>query len=177
MLVTFGARRGGTDGVDLLVECHRRIRRHLGMARALAGAHGHPAAEIRDTAAQVRRYFTEALPLHILDEEEAVLDLLVGRDETTDTALARMVAEHMDHEPALGRLIDLCAELQRDPSQIDRVAAELAPLIDELEPELLAHLEREERFLFSALRALPRADRDRLTAAIRERRAASFGRA
>ena len=176
MLVTFGARRGTPDGVDLLVECHGRIRRHLGFARRLAAGVGHPLADIRDTARQVRRYFAEALPLHVLDEEESVLELLAGCTPDVDAALARMATEHMDHEPALERLIALCAELERAPERLADLTAELTPLAAALETELLGHLEREERIIFSALRALPQIDRDELGAAMQRRRAVSLQR-
>jgi hemerythrin-like domain-containing protein len=176
MLVTFGARRGKPDGVDLLVECHGRIRRHLGFARRLAAGVGHPLADICDTARQVRRYFAEALPLHILDEEESVMELLAGRDADLDAALARMATEHMDHEPALERLLELCAELEDAPEHLEKLSAELAPLAAAIETGFLAHLDLEERVIFSALRSLAQVDRDELGAAIQRRRTASLQR-
>lgn len=173
MLITFGARRHAPDGVDLLLECHTRIRRHLTMARRLAAASGHPEVEIRETAAQVRRYFTEALPLHILDEEITIRELLAGHNPIVDAALARMAGDHLDHEPALGRLIDLCAELERAPGDLGGIAVELAALVAVLEAQLLEHLAMEERTIFAALRLLPASDRDALARAMRERRLSS----
>ena len=172
MLVTFGARRRDPDGVDLLIECHGRIRRHLVMARRLAEATGHPAKDIRETAAQVRRYFTEALPLHMQDEEENVLELLAGRSSAVDDALARMAADHLDHEPKVERLVALCGELEHDPGRLDALAVDLRIVVTFLEPAFLAHLELEERTLFSALRTLPQRHRDALAAAMRARREA-----
>lgn len=176
MLITFGARRGNPDGVDLLVECHARIRKHLAFARRLAAGAGHPEADIRETARQVRRYFAEGLPLHILDEEEMVLELLAGRDPDVDAALARMATEHLDHEPAIERLIALCGELELAPQRLADLTVELTPLAAGLEAELLAHLAHEERVIFSALRTLHQTHRDELGAAIQRRRAASLHR-
>jgi len=171
MLVQIGRRPAPRDVVDLLLECHGRIRLHTDLARRLSTARDLPPAEIREVAAAVRRYFAEALPLHVQDEEEEVTSRLSGKDPAVDQALARMSAEHADHEPSVARLIAICEHLERDPAFLGDVAGDLAALAAGLEARFAAHLELEERVIFSALRRLPEADRRALLTAVRARRA------
>ena len=62
--------RTGRDVVDLLLECHARIRRFLGMARHLADAEAVADREASEAAAAIGRYFEVALPLHTTDEDD-----------------------------------------------------------------------------------------------------------
>jgi iron-sulfur cluster repair protein YtfE (RIC family) len=84
-----------------------------------------------------------------------------------------MAAEHGEHEPMIDRLVSICAALEEDPRRLAELAVPLAPLAAALETELLGHLEREERIVFPALRALPDVERAALTRAIRARREAA----
>src|SRR6478752_10243593 len=110
MLVTLGQRAKSEDVVELLLECHGRIRKFLGFARDLAVAHAAPRDEVRQLAAQIRRYFAVSLPLHVADEEELIEPALAGASSEVDAALAAMHAEHEAHAPALARLVGACAE-------------------------------------------------------------------
>ncbi len=170
MLVTLGARRASGDGVDLLLECHGRIRQVLAVARRLAAGGDASASEVRDAAARIHRYFAEALPLHVRDEDETVRALLAGAAPAVAAALTQMSAEHEAHLAPLGELLAICAQLETHPEQLDAVVDRLRPLVATLEADLLAHLELEERVIFPALRALPGSARAHLTAEIRGRR-------
>ncbi len=97
-MLTFGPRPPAGDVVDLLLECHTRIRSFTTLAARLASTPGLAAAEVAEAAAGVHRYFTQALPLHARDEEESVLPRLRGRDPEVDRELAEMVHEHRGHE-------------------------------------------------------------------------------
>lgn len=172
MLISIGARSGGDDDlVGLLGECHVRIRKFTALARQLAAATDLPAAEVADAATAVRRYFAEALPLHVADEDLSIVPRLRGRDAAVDAALAAMSEEHVAHEPALARLIALCDALAAAPASLPQVAGELAEVAAGLEASLRAHLEGEERVIFPALRALPAADRAAIVRELRARRA------
>lgn len=171
MLLQVGKRSAAPGVAELLLECHERIRKFLGMARALATAAGAPPEEIRSVAAQVRRYFVESLPLHVQDEHDEILPRLTGTDPEVDRALATMDAEHAEHEPLIARLVELCDELARDPGQVTALAGELGPLADRLTAEMTRHLEAEERVIIPAVRKLPSGDRDAVLVAMRERRA------
>ncbi|MGE5185042.1 MAG: hemerythrin domain-containing protein, partial [Acidobacteriota bacterium] len=103
MLHTLGKRAASEDVVDLLVECHGRIRKFLGFARALADKPEAPAGEVRAVAGQIRRYFAVALPLHIADEEEAIMPRLAAASDDVTRALAAMHREHAAHAGEIAR--------------------------------------------------------------------------
>ncbi len=137
MLTRLGARPAEGDLVDLLLDCHQRIRTFTDLAARLAAAERPAAGEVRDAAARVHRYFSEALPLHARDEEESILPRLAGRDAEVDAALARMRAEHAEHGAPVGAVLGLCAALRDDPSR----HAELAPALGVAAAELRRHFD------------------------------------
>src|SRR5690348_4599251 len=98
MLVQLGgSRRTQGDGpVELLLECHERIRTFIALARAAGEKPDAPAAEIADACTRVERYFSKALPLHVLDEELSVLPRLRGSSPDVDRVLHDMESQHED---------------------------------------------------------------------------------
>lgn len=135
MVFTIGKRQEG-DLVDQLLACHERIRRFIALA-------ARPDCDAESRAAVIR-YFTEALPLHVADEEELIAPLV---------PTGEMHAEHVAHAPLLARL---CAG-------DFTVALELAALFE-------THLVAEERDVFPLLRALPADVQVRIVDGIRRRR-------
>jgi iron-sulfur cluster repair protein YtfE (RIC family) len=175
-LAGIGPPAAPADVVDLLVECHGRIRTFLGLARRIAEARGVADAEIAEAAAAVRRYFAEALPLHARDEEESVLPLLAGHDPGLDDALARMRAEHAEHGEPLARLLEACGTLSGEPGALERVRPALLAAAADLEAHFAVHLEAEERVVFPAIRAhLDPEARARIAQELRARRAPPVG--
>ena len=172
MLQKIGRRAAGDDAVDLLVDCHQRIREFLTLAHDLAAAQAPPLAEVAVAAGRVRRYFTEALPRHVADEEYSLLPRLRGRSAELDAALAVMRAEHADHEAPVTQLLDLCAELEAAPAQHSALARSLGEVVAALHADLERHLETEERTIFPAVAALPDAERQAVVAEMRARRSA-----
>jgi hemerythrin-like domain-containing protein len=170
MLVQLGQRQSGTDVVDLLVECHGRIRRFLDIAQRLAAATEMDAATVRDAAGRVCRYFAEAFPLHLADEDELVLPALLGTGEHVDDALTRMSAEHQEHAALVTEMIDACASLHADPRCIVAAAPRLGSVTSALRGVLEPHLAAEEREIFPALRTLPEATRAGIRAGMQARR-------
>src|SRR5262245_13477398 len=96
-LNTAAPQRADGDLVDLLLDCHRRIRRFASTARHLADADAVTDAEAREASAATARYFTVALPLHVRDEEDSIVPRLLGRDPQVDAALREMSRQHLDH--------------------------------------------------------------------------------
>jgi iron-sulfur cluster repair protein YtfE (RIC family) len=160
MLTRLGKPAAAGDAVDLLLECHDRIRSFLALARRVAEAGPADRAEVPEAAARVRRYFTQALPLHAQDEEESILPRLRGRDPVVDAALHLMAREHAEHERPLGALVVACERLVREPGRHAELAPAIAAATAELERHFAGHLRREEEIIFPAMRRLldPRAD-------------------
>jgi hemerythrin-like domain-containing protein len=148
------------DAVDLLLECHGRIRGFLAMARRLGEARDESAEAVSDAAIQVQRYFTLALPLHARDEEESILPRLSGRDPLVNLQLDAMVREHREHQRPLGRLIEACAEIGADPGRHPGLAGSVLQASTELDRHFFHHLAREEEVIFPAVRRLLDASTD-----------------
>jgi len=174
MLIRIGPSHGAGDVVDALLECHERIRAFTDLALRLAVTAGLSAAEVRDAAASVHRYFSVALPLHARDEEESVLPRLLGKDARVDRELAEMQREHAEHGGAVSRVLAACAELKERPEALPRIAPGLADAARELAHHFEAHLAREERGVFPAVHThLDRDTRAAVHAEMRARRGAA----
>lgn len=171
MLTRLGRPAAAGDAVDLLLECHGRIRQFLAMARRVAEAPGVDPAEVGDAAGRVARYFRQALPLHARDEEDSILPRLRGRDPELDRALADMAREHGEHEPPLAALVAACEAVARDPAGHAALAAAVRAPTAELERHFAGHLAREEEVIFPAMRRLlSPADDAAIVGEIRRRR-------
>lgn len=171
MLTKLGAPRAPHDVVDLLLECHERIRSFTSLARRLAGAAALPRDDVADAASRVRRYFVEALPLHARDEEESIAPRLRGREPDVDRELAEMEREHAEHGELLLRLITTCEALGRAPERQAELAPGLAVTAEALARHFEAHLDREERVLFPAIRRLlAPAEQEQIVDELRRRR-------
>jgi hemerythrin-like domain-containing protein len=177
MLVQLGQRNTNEDVVDLLIECHGRMRKFLVLAHRLAGAAGAPQAEIRDLARQIGQYFTDSFPLHRADEDDEIAPRLAGASPDVDRALATMAADHVEHAPMIARLVGLCVAIGDDPRLHAELADDLARVAAELAPPLECHLELEERTIFPHVRRLPGPDQEALRIALRDRRDRALDRA
>lgn len=164
-------RRAPTDElVDVLAECHGRIRRFLHLAHTLAAAPTDtPRDELAGAAAQIRRYFVEALPLHVADEEHDVAPHLA------DHVVAQVRADHAAHEPAVAALVEVCRAVEQHPDQLARLAGPLASAARRLTAVLEPHLAYEEAIVFPLVRALDRAQQQRIRGAMRDRRERHLG--
>jgi hemerythrin-like domain-containing protein len=143
---------GDRDVVDLLLDCHERIRSMTALARRLASSSGLPDAEVVDAADRVRRYFGIALALHARDEDESVVPRLRGKDPALDAALAEMSREHGEHEEPVAKLLDACDVLAEQPGRLPEIAPVLDRAATELEEHFAGHLAREEEVVFPAIR-------------------------
>lgn len=156
MRIEIGARdltKGAPDVVDLLLECHARMRTFAALARKVALEKEGPPAEVQDAAARIARYFSEALPLHVQDEERTLLPRLKGLDKELDIALSHMAAEHHAHETNLGRLVEICRDVAADPARLATHRGELRYVSGAVEAGLAAHMRDEEAIVFPAVRA------------------------
>lgn len=165
VLPGIGAKKRPDTVTGRILDCHDRIRSFAALARRLGDADAIEDAELKDAAARVRRYFVEAMPRHVLDEEQSMLPRLRGRDESLDAALAQMHGEHESHEADIARLVDICSALERSPDRRDELKA-VAP---RLEKALLEHLEMEETTIVPAIERL--LDAEEQAAIVEEMRA------
>src|SRR5215468_1101653 len=99
MLTRIGSSPEPADVVDLLIECHERIRSFIAPAGRVANADRPSAVEVREVARRITRYFSEALPLHVADEEESIMPRLRGKTAELDASLSEMREEHREHDP------------------------------------------------------------------------------
>lgn len=152
MLTQIGKAPAPTGALDLLVECHERIRSFLALARRLADARAPEHGEVRQAAARVSRYFGQALPLHAEDEERSILPRLRGRDPAVDAELETMRREHDEHERPLRALVEACEALEREPERHGELAGTIGAATSELERHFAGHLRREEEVIFPAVR-------------------------
>lgn len=167
--VSLGARHEAQGLLDLLRDCHARIRKFSSMAISLAATPDVPDAEARDAARAIARYLREALPLHVADEEDSLAPRLRGRDPAVDLALAAMLAEHTAHHPTIAAVIALCDAIADTPDLAAR-RAELAGPAAAFAADMEAHLAAEESTVFPAIAALPAADQAAVVDELRARR-------
>lgn len=165
---TLGDAPAPNDLVGLLLACHQRIRSFARLAFTLGVRLDLDAAEVADAASRCWRYFHDALPLHVLDEEQSLWPRLAGRSPGLDATLAQMHMQHLAHERGLEALLRALAEVQQHPHALAGRKA-LAASASALESDLEAHLGLEETALFPLI---PRfLDPPTLAAAVAELRA------
>lgn len=169
MIVQLGKRTVDGDVDVLLSECHLRIRRFLALATRLTASDAH-ALDVREAAGQVRRYFAEAFPLHLADEDELLVPRLRGREEALDRAIERMHRDHEHHEAHVTHLVELCGALEHGADAVPALVQDLAATTQHLTAVLEAHLVLEEREIFPAIRQLSDDERAQIRAAMRARR-------
>lgn len=171
-LVQLGARPPAEGPEGLLLECHERIRRFVGLAAEVGARPELPAAEVVDACERCERYFREALPLHVEDEEASVRPRLAGAGPEVASALAQMHDEHAAHAPILAGLQSALSAVRLAPAE----AAARRQLIEAATAASAAfehHLAEEERVVFPALRRLSERARAEIVSELRARRRAS----
>jgi hemerythrin-like domain-containing protein len=172
MLTKLSPRRdtGPLSLVDLLGECHERIRLFLALARRAATRRDAPLDQVAQACADVERYFVEAYPLHVADEEESIAPRLRGLSPAVDDALEAMAKEHRQHAPKLDALLRATAQVQSEPHH-DGARDELATTAEALQTEFEKHLVLEERAIFPAIRERLSAEtQTRIVDELRQRR-------
>lgn len=168
-LVQLGSRPPVEGPEGLLLECHERIRRFVGLAAEVGARPELPAPEVVDACERCARYFREALPLHVEDEEASVRPRLAGAGPEVASALAQMHDEHAAHEPLLAALLAALSAVRLEPG--DRVArGRLLEAASALRAAFEPHLAREERVIVPALRRLSDGVRAELVSELRARR-------
>ena len=91
--------------LQLLLACHTRIRAFARLAEEMGRRRDLPAHEVADACRRCARYFEEALPLHVVDEEQSLVPRLIHRDRALDACLEAMQAQHVQHTAGTHALI------------------------------------------------------------------------
>jgi hemerythrin-like domain-containing protein len=151
MSIRIGHKASADSAVALLHACHSNIRRFLATARALASESATTEEDIAATSLSVSRYFREALPLHVADEEESVAPRLSRTDPATEATVARMLGEHASHHALVADVAGLCDALAKAPARRAELAPRLGPAAADLSQTLESHLRWEEETLFPLL--------------------------
>lgn len=169
--VKLGAPPPGEGVVGLLLECHARIRHFAALAVAIAEHEDPEATELVEAAGSVVRYLTEALPLHVADEEESLLPRLRGRDAELDEALQTMHEQHQGHGPVIERVVELCSALAQAPERHGELSLPLVGASVRLRGALWVHLASEEAHVLPAIdRLLSPEEQDAIESEMRGRR-------
>lgn len=169
-----------TDPIGLLVDCHRRIERFLGVLSEVAAQTrgGKLSDEQRTALATALNYFRDAAPKHTEDEERTLfprLRRLAGPQ--ISAALARVEELERDH----ARADKAHAEVERlgrawlnSGSLSGRESAALSALLADLAGLYREHIAIEEREVFpAAAAALSGAERESAGAEMAARRGLS----
>jgi iron-sulfur cluster repair protein YtfE (RIC family) len=153
------------DPVDLLIDCHQRLRLFTTLAVQLAAQPAARPSEVSEVAGKVHRYFTVALPLHEEDEEQSVFPRLLEAAPELASTVARLREAHEAHAVRVGALVALCQELHTWPERFSSLRVDLNEAAWALEEIWRVHLTLEEAELFPALRTALTAEE---TSAIRD---------
>lgn len=141
----------GDSAVDLLVDCHGRIRTFSDLAVRLTDAcESFAIDDIANAAERVHRYFTVALPLHVADEDETLRPWLERHAPELLDILATLTREHREAEDLLAELRSTWQSLARAPAQAALRIATAAPA-ERLRALLKRHLALEEERVFPVL--------------------------
>jgi iron-sulfur cluster repair protein YtfE (RIC family) len=141
--------------VEMLRDCHARIRHFTQLGCTLAGAQGAPESEIAEASTAVFRYFKRALPLHEADENQSVFPRL--RKALPPGALVReaaetMVSQHKAIDVLVAELLIPCDILRHQPERLPALAQGLQHVTGALAKIFEAHLLLEETVVFPALK-------------------------
>lgn len=165
-----------TDPVAMLLACHVRIRDHLALAKRLVDAVEPSPDEVTEAAAALLRYFGQALPLHILDEDVTLREALMMGKPLADEAvraITTMTAEHSVIEPMIDEAMKQWRPLTEQPHLLPQLRQELTRDTLRLSTLLEAHLSAEEKQIFPLIhKLLTEAERTELARRMRERRQA-----
>lgn len=153
MYVSLGARSPPAGLVEMLLECHGRIRSFAELARTVGERPDAPEAEVVEACVRCERYFREALPLHVADEERSLLPRLRGRTPDLDAALASMGAQHREHDDMIAALLDALGRVRATAGDVEARAA-LHRCASRAVRDLEAHLALEEAVVFPAVREM-----------------------
>jgi len=161
--------------LQMLLDCHARIRHFVALAQNLVTATNAPVAQIAQAASDVHRYFSISLPLHEEDENLSLhmrLRLNAPDDKDAGDSSNAMVIQHATIDDVVARLLPMWERVSQDPVALTSFAQQLTALTKRLAELMDGHLKMEEEQVFPAIaRCLSVEDQAQMMAEIRARRA------
>ena len=159
--------------VEMLLDCHLRIRHFVQLSRTLAEAHQVPLAQVAEAAEAIFRYFSQSLPLHEADENDTLFPRLrnvAPLGSPLREAAKAMVEQHHAIEELVFELAAVCGALRREPERLPALASQLQHTSEALDHVFSAHLHMEETVIFPAVAQLPAEELQAMTREMQRRR-------
>ncbi|HUO59245.1 MAG TPA: hemerythrin domain-containing protein [Candidatus Acidoferrales bacterium] len=161
--------------VQMLLDCHKRIRHFLALAQQLATASNAPVSQLAEAARDIHRYFSISLPLHEQDENlslHARLRTSATNDKDAEDSSNAMVIQHQTIDDVVARLLPMWERVSNDPVALGSFAQQITALTTRLAELMDGHLKLEEEQVFPAIdRCLSPEDRAQMVTEMRARRA------
>jgi hemerythrin-like domain-containing protein len=142
------------DALQLLLESHKHIRTFASLAAQLGQAGDKPPAELAETASRVIRYFTLGLPLHVEDEDYALVPHLFATSLPPEMLkhMWEIGRQHEELELLVDELVPVWATVRDTPARHAEVATLLSAEGGRLLELVEEHLSLEEQQLFPLIR-------------------------
>jgi hemerythrin-like domain-containing protein len=182
MVIRIGERRqseGPADPIDMLLDCHKRIRDFTALAVRLGERPDAPDEQLIDAANRLLSYFTLALPLHSTDEDESLFPRLraaASADRNVLDALGMLSAQHEALHSVVGELTPAWKQVAQAPSSLRDHVNVVVPATTHMEELWKVHLRIEEEVIFPRVRALLGPDAlQAIVGEMRARRELAFG--
>ena len=159
--------------VEMLQDCHQRIRHFVQLSRTLAEAQEAPQAQVVEAADHIFRYFSQSLPLHEADENETLfprLQRIAPLGSPLREAAKAMVQQHHAIEELVFELAAVCGALRRQPERLPGLSAQLQHVAEALDEIFSSHLEMEETVIFPAVAQLPPEELEAMSREMQQRR-------
>ncbi|MCW5962866.1 MAG: hemerythrin domain-containing protein [Bryobacterales bacterium] len=168
---------GCNDPVGLMTACHRRIELFLKTLR-YAAEHAGGRELLTDEAEAISRslrYFREAAPHHVADEEQDLFPALARRDPGAADAINRLELDHQRAGRLHARVNEVGERWVRDGRIEEELLREFRNATEELEALYAEHIQVEETEVFpKATRALNETELDAIGRQMALRRGVAY---
>jgi iron-sulfur cluster repair protein YtfE (RIC family) len=138
-----------------MLEAHEDIRRFTAIAVQLGHALDSSLPELSEAAERVLHYFTRELPVHLLEEDEALLPRLFTTELPAEMFqhLWELERQHEAFELLLEELVPLWRAVRDTPGHYAQLVGRLARAGRRLMTMMEEHITLEERILFPFIRS------------------------
>jgi len=161
--------------LQMLLDCHKRIRHFVTLAQNLVTTTNTPVAQLAEAARDIHRYFSISLPLHEQDENLSLHTRLrtdASNDKDAGDLSNAMVIQHQTIDDVVARLLPMWERVSQDPVALATFSQQITALTNRLAEVMDGHLKMEEEQVFPAIdRCLTLDEQAAMVAEMRARRA------